>query len=578
MASYALESLRRWASAAEPEYNRLPTNDNGEHEPKGTSSSHGLGLDILLLLPTLAIRFVYLCWLMATRPFRRSSSASSWPATFEQLGRFQVLVPSFWHPVDPSRPVKKMHPTAWLDGLRGVAAFMVVLQHSTMLGFKFHIYNGYASREGETWICQLPIIRLFSAGGEPAVALFYVISGYALSYKPVRLARSRRFGEAYESIGSAAFRRWPRLFFMPIVVTLFTALATYLDLIPVSGWNGGYISSRRPKQFPTFLGQMEHWLPAVVKMADPFAKNLLRGKLFNYDFHLWTLPMELDCSLMLFLCQAAFTRLRPNARLAIMFGLAVFTMRYGHWQNYLFLVGMIVCELNFTFDGPGGKPTTAAPTLTISSTASPAVITDNGIVSEKSSTGSLAQWRRFYQRNRTRIGIFFFVLNLYVMSLPATKLGGATTPGYRTIYSLIPKYHIENKMPDAFWVPLTATFAVFIVDRTPALQILFTNPVSQYIGKISFSMYVVHGPILFSFGHWYVRQTTAITGRETNMQHGIGIAMAFALFLPTLIFVADLVTRTLDQWALNLARRMYEALTYKDEAPAPERAVPDQVQ
>ncbi|CAK7226425.1 hypothetical protein SCUCBS95973_006195 [Sporothrix curviconia] len=199
----------------------------------------------VLALPILLLRITHLSWLIVTRPVRRglglrtgpaavTSGPPAWPAIYQKMGEFRILVPSFLQPVDPNAPMKKMHPTAWLDGMRGMATFFVVWNHSSVAWFNWHIHNGYGINKDEHWLIQLPFLRLIISG-PPQVALFFVISGYALSYKPLKLSRMGRFADAYKAIASSSFRRWPRLFFMPIIITFITAFMTYLDLFGTAG-------------------------------------------------------------------------------------------------------------------------------------------------------------------------------------------------------------------------------------------------------------------------------------------------------------------------------------------------------
>jgi peptidoglycan/LPS O-acetylase OafA/YrhL len=57
----------------------------------------------------------------------------------------------------------------------------------------------------------LPIFRLFLHGGFLAVAIFFVMSGYVCSMKPLKLARAGKPDEARKVIASSAFRRIVRL-------------------------------------------------------------------------------------------------------------------------------------------------------------------------------------------------------------------------------------------------------------------------------------------------------------------------------------------------------------------------------
>ena len=504
---------------------------------------------VLAMAATLLVRFPYLCFLLATAPLRRrrlfAGSGSSWPDTYASLEEFQVLVPSFLKPADPAAVKRPLHPTAWLDGLRGVAAFFVVWHHASLLWFSWHIHYGYGTAKednggagGEKLVCQWPFVRLAIAG-MPHVAVFFVISGYALSYKPLKLARQGRVGEAGAAIGSAVFRRHTRLFLMPAVTTFVIAVLGYLDLFGTTNWAGVAVAQRRPPHPDAGLwAQLVHWMWDFLKLVDPINKGLSRGNRFAYDYNLWTLPVEFDCSLMLFLCQAAFARMRPRVRMLFMLGIAAFAMSCIYWQAFLFLAGMLLCDLHFELEAWQITTTT--------------------------------RFTAFARRYATTIGIACFVACLYVLSMPESARGAADTPGYVTLFRWAPKYHRDKNGVDYWYLPLAAALLVLTVDRTPALQTLFTNAFAQYLGTISYSMYLVHGGVIWTVGHWTIRKAVVLVGRDTQLQYGAAVGIAAVVTWSVTVFLSDLATRTVDARAVSFGRVLYEACCEpekKDELP-----------
>ena len=104
------------------------------------------------------------------------------------LSMLSSLKPSFIGTHPQSQP-RKIHPTSYLDGLRGVAALFVVLAHYQatfwpQLGAGWHqkdqLDDGTV-REGN-YLVQFPIIRTFYAS-RFMVSTFFVISGCVLSQK-----------------------------------------------------------------------------------------------------------------------------------------------------------------------------------------------------------------------------------------------------------------------------------------------------------------------------------------------------------------------------------------------------------
>lgn len=65
----------------------------------------------------------------------------------------------------------------------------------------------------------LPIFRIILHGGFLAVAIFFVLSGYVCSMKPLKLSLAGKPEEARRNIASSAFRRVVRLIIPPTLAT-----------------------------------------------------------------------------------------------------------------------------------------------------------------------------------------------------------------------------------------------------------------------------------------------------------------------------------------------------------------------
>lgn len=167
-------------------------------------------------------------WASQARSFwRRIVPRFREPSTPSQLpGFFKVLRLIFNYP----EPGLELRSTAWLDGLRGLAAFEV---------FIFHYGDGWIMRRkayGDPtradmpayWYTDkwyfLPVIRTFWASGDAAVCLFFAISGYVLSYRLLKLARQQRYDQLLTSLSSAIFRRAIRLYTPVLAETLILML------------------------------------------------------------------------------------------------------------------------------------------------------------------------------------------------------------------------------------------------------------------------------------------------------------------------------------------------------------------
>lgn len=117
--------------------------------------------------------------------------------------------------------------------MRGYAAFAVFMRHYEFAHHRkglwsFGTINDPTTPNANHNILQLPIIRLLYHG-EGMVCLFFVISGYALSLKTLRLIRGSVYGRHQRllaTLASSIFRRSFRLFLPCLASTsvIFVAL------------------------------------------------------------------------------------------------------------------------------------------------------------------------------------------------------------------------------------------------------------------------------------------------------------------------------------------------------------------
>lgn len=181
------------------------------------------------------------------------------------LSYILALLPSFLLPLFGQSTPRKLHPTSYLDGLRGFAALFVVFDHiklqwpgrfaSMDLGF-----HSTPDPSQSSLLIQFPIVRILY-NGQGMVAIFFVVSGYALSYKPLKLIRKRDSAALLDSMASMIFRRHMRLY-LPLIFTTFIAMCL------------GYLGAFPDNWVPAFPGQWKlqvwDWWTKFVWMADPF--------------------------------------------------------------------------------------------------------------------------------------------------------------------------------------------------------------------------------------------------------------------------------------------------------------------
>ncbi|EFQ33974.1 acyltransferase, partial [Colletotrichum graminicola M1.001] len=448
-----------------------------------------------------------------------------------------ILMPTFLHPSSTKVTPKPLHPSAWLDGLRGISALFVVCHHWSLVVMPANMRRGFMTDDYPMFL-QLPIIRL-TVTGFSAVSVFFVISGYALSYKPAKLAAQTKNVDFLTAVASSVFRRYVRLF-LPIMATSFViACLAYFRLFEVAPVPNQAVVWGRPPVLDTFFDQMKNWCSQFGSLADPISKDIGRGGRFTYDPVLWTIPFEYDGSMLVFLTQIAFYRLRPRIRILFNILIVVYSIHSGYWQYFLFLSGLCIATLHFHAQVKHGAHEPASLTLPLTSTTWT-------FETFGSSFSPLVAPGRKDIRNKA-IQIASFLGALWLLSYPDST--AAIAPGYRTIFTLTPtSYGAEDYR---FWVSIAAVWLVFTVDKSPVIQPLFTNRYAQYLGRISYSIYLVHFSMIWLYGIHVIRFFAVVTGsafeaNSASVSWAVSAILATIFFLPVTLSLADFVQRYVD--------------------------------
>lgn len=435
-----------------------------------------------------------------------------------------ALLPSFLQPSPDSPIVASVHPTAWLDGVRGVAAFLVYVyhwQHMFHQGFNY----GYASNNGDNdhWVIQLPIIRLL-ANGQVQVATFYVLSGVSLSLKPLRLARSHAWDEFFDTMFSSVFRRALRLYLPIFAVQTGVLLATLFGF-----YNHGYALSQdwpfagtnelMHKVFDTNAAQIEDWVRAMWNFANPFIPNRPM-----YDVHLWTIPIEFRCSIILFATLVGLAKLMPRTRMCLVFMFWMYCMSWSvvESQTALFMAGMGIAEFM--------------------------------LIQKEAKEGVLlrtVEHKRWYKHPAMRhaCSIAVGVIGLHFLSYPPWNAD--RTLGYRTLARITPSH---NGLIEYFWQRLGAAVFTLGLSGSEYLRWPFQTRIIRYLGKISFPLYIIHGPVNHTLGLWLATSFMNLIGADTFVRYESAVALAFFVELFVVIWLADLVMRTIDEPSVRFGR------------------------
>ncbi|KAI0102063.1 acyltransferase family-domain-containing protein [Nemania sp. FL0031] len=459
---------------------------------------------------------------------------------------------------------KTLSPTAYLDGMRGLAAFFVFFCH--------YFYTSFFIAEGYNWLpppppdsdapvpttstwtslWRLPFVRLLYSGPS-MVCVFFVISGYALSLRPLQLARKRNPEAFARTTSSLVFRRFFRLYLPPVISTLGVAL-----LLRLGAYEGTreFVKDRaytrnvieyHPVRLDSLAAQLRHWGHEMWAFIHIWSWANHAGST-QYDVHLWTIPLEFRCSMVLFLVLVGTARLRENVRLAVVGLLSWFVLRNDRWEMLLFLAGMTIAELDLRRNAHDEHESRG---MAAGSSSSPLPMLQLPLDEKMNPSPPPPSRRLTGDSFWTLVSVFA----LYLLSCP--DAGPWNVPGWRYLGTLIPEWFTEKYR---FWQVIGACLFVFCAARSRGWQRVFELPAIQYLGHLSYAIYLMHGPVTHVLGYPVQRWAWGITGIEGSAFKR-GVALAAVINIPLVVWAADIFWRAVDIPSVRFAKWLESKLS-----------------
>lgn len=467
------------------------------------------------------------------------------------LGRLRrvivALTPSFITSNASTTPSKSG--IAALDGLRGLACLFVFNEHYVIC---------YQSRETQVWIMRVPFIRLLWYG-KAAVFLFFVISGYVLSYKPLKLMRSKSHLEFQKAISSSFLRRGMRLYLPCLIVSFFVCFLTYFGFFDESSRiyddyrNFVFLKEPPParrdlySQLLGYLGNMDFIFSGTI----PFDKSTNVHDYFMYDDHQWTIPKEFRSSMAVFAVLVTTSRMRSIYRMTIIFALAWYAIYTYRLYTSLFFAGMLCAEFDLIRQAYYSSFDKLLPDFH----------------TEKYKRG----WRALLHVPDVVPKVFWsviFTLGVFMISSPQEI---QQTPNYLpTLFASWGVQDVDNTI-----LIIGSICTVWSVATCPSLAPLFNNPFVCYLGKISYALYLVHGTVIKSLGYrvlpWTLRTATwAPTDLPLNLEWWQGVPahqkvvahlLGWSFVGTTCFWLSDLFWRFVDIPSVSFARTVESWVT-----------------
>ncbi len=494
----SIEPLLAEESSGSESYEEFSEKPTLEHRPEDCFD--------FLFFDNVVTHFLHACW-EHIRPF------------------LLFLVPSFVHhflaAFDESSQRPNLHAIASLDGIRGFASLGVFILHFTDTYCSHRVNYGFGVDAANRWWFQLPFLRVFWTGNS-MVACFFVISGYVLSHKPLKQMRSHSDAPLLQTLSSAVFRRGLRLY-LPITAATFIAML----LVRMGAFqighevfqNGHFMTATEdtPPYLPTLGEQFSHWLQTMKDMTYPWHFGSVQT---IYDPHLWTIPMEFQGSMVLYIVMICVSGLRTTVRVGIVLLVIAYCLYTNMMDYMMFFIGMVLAEIDMILK----TDVSAAPMLELST----------GLPNRQ-------RWTRLQ-----RIALYIaFVFGVYLMGTPVWN--AVNTPGYRTLVWLLSSEWYCQK--------LGCILVIVSVRHSPQLAVLFTNSFAQYLGKASFALYIVHGNVrrivLYAMMPWV---WSIVGGKENQWSFGAAVLIGMIVTWPITFWCADVFMRGIDVPSVKFSR------------------------
>ena len=352
-------------------------------------------------------------------------------------------------------------PLTHSQGLRGVASVGVVASH-TVLSFSTSLVRPSNNEDGtESDLMQRPILRLI-AQGNAWVAVFFILLGYVNSLKCIQQSRAGHTDAALGALASSAFRRTGRLVFPAAAVTILTWFACQLGAFQLSlDSDAFWLRTTSPEP-------SANWVSAMYDLGQELIATWFWFR-NRYDQPQWALMFLLKGSLYVFIVLLVTVRTTPRFRFV-----AEFVLYAWSWSTGDFLVGtnvfagMMLAEL------------------------------------------TMCDWPRREHPVIKCIPYLSTALGLFLMSFPNEYYDWASwCLRLHELGSLLFPPGVELGRA---WPGIGAQILCYSVCFSPSLRHALSQKFLLWLGGVSYSLYLLHGPLMRSVLAWLVFGPMTSTG------------------------------------------------------------------
>ena len=361
------------------------------------------------------------------------------------------------------------------ESIRGLACLAVVFSHLSLSFFPYlHHFdvNATTTSSLQYFIHHSPFAFWYS--GTAAVFLFFVLSGFVLSYAILRQPE-----RVEQKIKSMLIKRYPRLA-IPALVSCILVWALFLcfeiDSSQANGWLQAYVTQEISLQHALYEGTIGSFF---------FAES-------DTNWVLWTMHIELIGSLVLFLLLYLYQRQRS----LFFIGSTLLPLLAWYWKGEGFFLGILSFVIGIYYY-LYGRPLKLLPAL--------GLLLLGLYLAGAHNTSLSYQWL-----TPVMGGSIYDYCNFLA--------------GVIIVYSILMSAQLSAKLDQKFLI---------------------------WLGKLSFSVYLIHLIVLYVFG---------LPVLNFLLHHGWGFSAAALVTcgctLMMTLGLAELYSRWVDQFAIKISQKI----------------------
>ncbi|CAG8038741.1 unnamed protein product [Penicillium salamii] len=440
---------------------------------------------------------------------------------------------------DPKKSVK------WIDGLRGIASFLVVLTHLAR-AWDYNLFSPRDNEDATPRILQWLILRI-PWQGRIGVTIFAFLTGYVCALKPLKLSRAGDTTGAFVTIAKSAFRRPPRLI-LPATIALVVSW--------VVAQFGGFIVANR----------LDCWWCryAAPDREDSFWKELLRLPMnflstwttgyMAYDDHQWALLPLLLSSMLVYITLSATMFVKFRYRVLIYIGMMLYFHQDATKNTETFqlqaVYGMLLSDFSYN--------------------------------------KALNEWIEDHPRGRKTLTIPLTVFGLLIASYPGEHpewAGWSNLMFKASQYIFPPEVNIGKR-----YTALAIDLIILAIFFSPSAKDFLSNRLLLWLGKQSFAVYLIHGTMLrvvlcwmlygISGQPWEGSEARTDDQRDWIPIRSPGVvAVSIPIWIGLVYLLAALWTAYVDTFCASLTQKLERTMFVQDEKtplPLPATSIPMQ--